>query len=139
MILLQTMTSNIFNEFDYYNVSPPQVDPNLIDEFGNGAEAQDMNAWLEKADSRYQKWLESKNKKEKRIVSKKKNNLKDASFIKKRNHRGCFVIKIQIEALDGQDKSREVTAQYVTQDSYDDILDDTENIIKKMSTKITEN
>lgn len=123
--------------FNYYNVSPPAVDPSLIDEFGVGGEGQDVNAWLDKAENRRIAWLESK-KKEKTIAPKKRK-LNDASFIKKENASGSCVIKIEIEALDERNKNRNVVVQYVVKNLYEDVLEETENLIRKISKKICDN
>lgn len=123
------------SQFDYFNVSPPEIDLNQINEFGAGAEAQDVNAWIEKADNRYQRWIESKKKGRNVSVKKRKLN-NDVSFVKKENIKGQYIIKITIEALNEQDKARNVNVQYVTKDFHDSVLDETEDIIKKNSNKI---
>lgn len=121
---------------DIFNVSPPIHDVGPDDPFYY---VQDVDGWLEKVEKRRQEVVRKivKNKPKKTII--KDQTKKCSSFVIKNNYRkGQYLIKIDIEAVNDGDSSRNVSAQYLVCDPCDEVLDSTEYALTRILRKLDE-
>lgn len=124
------------NLSDIFDVGPPIHDVGPEDPLYY---VQDVDGWLEKVEKRRQEALckMAKNKPKKTIN--KDQTKKCSSFVIKNDYRkGRYLIKINIEAMNDGDSSRNVSAQYLVCDPCDEVLDSTEYTLTRILKKLEE-